>query len=111
VTVPLKQLGTLQDLIQLFQLDPGHANGKFVIENIQDKSITVPGGTKVTVVGPPSGPSTVVAVPIQVPVVPMMVPKSPMSDSDTGSMPNHVSLLNSSDARCPCVCVTRQLAN
>lgn len=58
VTVPLKQLGTLQDLIQLLGLEPGHGNGKFLIENIHDKSITVPGGTKVTVVGPPSGPSS-----------------------------------------------------
>src|SRR5581483_8548997 len=57
VTVPLKQLGTLQDLIQLLQLEPGHGNGKFLIENIHDKSITIP-GTKVTVVGPPSTPSS-----------------------------------------------------
>ncbi|CAG7836446.1 unnamed protein product [Allacma fusca] len=55
VTVPLKQLGTLQDLIQLLQLDPGHVNGKFVIENIQEKGISLSGGaTAVTVVGAPS---------------------------------------------------------
>jgi len=59
VTVPLKQLGTLQDLIQLLQLDPGHANnGKFMIENINDKSIAFGGaGVTMTVVGPPP-PST-----------------------------------------------------
>jgi len=49
VTVPLKQLGDLQDLIQLLQLDPGgipsasgsSSGGKFVIENIQDSGAPV----------------------------------------------------------------------
>jgi hypothetical protein len=73
VTVPLKQLGTLQDLIQLLQLEPGHGNsGKFLVENVHDKSITVPGGTKVTVVGPPSGPSS----------------KSPSADAELGCLPH-----------------------
>lgn len=54
VTVPLKQLGDLQDLIQLLQLDPGHVNGKFVIENTHDKTITANIPATITVVSPPT---------------------------------------------------------
>jgi hypothetical protein len=54
VTVPLKQLGDLQDLIQLLQLDPGHVNGKFVIENTHDKTITANIPATITVVSPPN---------------------------------------------------------
>jgi len=57
VTVPLKQLGDLQDLIQLLQLDPGHVNGKFVIENTHDKSITANIPATITVVSPPTAQS------------------------------------------------------
>lgn len=98
VTVPLKQLGTLQELIQVLQLDPGHASGKFVFENI-DKSGIVFGGspstsTTATVVSSPTAQSVNVTVPH--PNVPSL--GSPggsggmVIDTEMGQMP-HVSLL------------------
>ena len=84
VTVPLKQLGDLQDLIQLLQLDPGHVNGKFVIENIQDKSI-LPGtsiSATITVVSPPSTSIPNSALPNS--------PRNTVSEN-IGSLPIHVS--------------------
>lgn len=92
VTVPLKQLGTLQDLIQLLQLEPGHGNsGKFLVENVHEK-IPVPGGTKVTIVGPPSGSS-----------------KSPSMDAEMGCMSSHVSELNREKILLRCAKLNSQL--
>ena len=90
VTVPLKQLGTLQDLIQLLQLDPGHVNGKFVIENIQEKGISLSGGaTAVTVVGAPSpGSSSLHQGSSGVPTIPAV---PPTLEPDIGPLPMHVS--------------------
>jgi len=96
----LKQLSTLQDLIQLLQLDPGHLNGKFVIENIDSKSFSLSGTgvtTSVTVVGPPPPPaipSSSGAVTVSVPVaLPIHVPVPVSSvlgggEMDLGPMPS-----------------------